>query len=215
MYSVGPRGAARADGHVCVCHLRVRMSRRHALLPSPSTCILFSPQRKSGQAGRKSTGGSWQPRWGSGSRGRARHRTPAPRGRCDPGGCPPPVPLPLQSRSPQPGGTHHQMASHPGELRAGEHRGTSEGCGAREVTQAGEDPKSRHCPSQVDFPQPSTLPSTQLLSSQHCMAIKVINAGAVRLPAPCMATRICREEHCCDEGKDNRLIVMLSLRLGR
>lgn len=132
-YAVGPRGAARADGHVCVCHLRVRMSQRHAPLPSPSACILFSPRRKSGQAGRKSAGGSQQPRRGSGSRGRACCCTPAPPGRCDPGGCPLPVPLPPQSRTLPARGTHHQMASSPGEQRSGEHGGTNEGCGAQEV----------------------------------------------------------------------------------
>ena len=191
------------------------MSRRHAPLPSPSTCILFSPRRKSGQAGRKSAGGSRQPRQGSGSGGRACCCTPALRGRCDPRGCPLPVPPLPQSGSRWPGGTCHQTASSPGEQHSGERGDASGGCRAREVARAGEDPKSKQCPSQLDVPRPSILPPTQLISSQRCTAIKVINAGAVSSPAPCMATRICRKEHCCDEGKDNRLIIVSSLKLGR
>lgn len=48
-------------------------------------------------------------------------------------------------------------------------------------------------PARWTFLHTSTLPSSQLVSCQHCMAIKVINAGGARSPAPCMATRICRK----------------------
>lgn len=191
---MGPRGAAHADGHVCICHLHVRMSWRHAPLPSPSACILFFLQRKSGQAGRKSTGGVPAAAAGLGQRrqGTLLHTCPTRQVR--------PPGLPGAARAPATAEQEPLARGDPPSdsfiLRGaavGERGDTSEGCGAWEVTWAGEDPKSKHCPSQVDFPRPGISPSTQLISSQHCTAIKVINAGAVRSPAPCVAARICRK----------------------
>lgn len=151
----GTQGAPRADGHVCVCHLRVRMSRRHAPLPSPSACILFSPRRKSGQAGRKSTGGSRQPRRDSGSRGSVCCSTPAPQGRCGPGGCVLPVALPPRSCSPQPGNTHPSTASSPGKQCLGSL--------SIPVRTVGRD-TGRKSPKEQALPQPGELSSTQYLA---------------------------------------------------
>ena len=182
--------------------------------PLPPLVSCFPREGNLGKRGGRAPGVPAAVRGLSG-RGRAHCSPPAWRGRCHPQGCPLPVPPSPPSNSPWPGGGDHQAAASPGEQRAGDCGDTNEGCGVWETTWAGEDPKSKHCPSQMDFPQPSILPSTQLISSQHCMAIKMINADAIRLPAPCMATRTCRKEHCCDEGTDSRLIIMSSLRLGR
>ena len=118
------------DRHVCVCPLRVRMSRRHAPLPTPSARILFSLWRKSGQAGRKSSGG---PSHGgrAGECRRAPGHTPAPPGRCHPcsAHCP-------DTTAPS------TLWLHPHALHARRCGDTIGGRGTWEMTQTGESPKS-------------------------------------------------------------------------
>lgn len=117
----------------------------HSAPPRPRLVSCFPCEGNLGKGGGKAPGGPGAVE----GLGQQRQNTlphTCPKGRCHPGAAPAPAEQepPAQGHSPPDGFT-------PGELQSGEPGDTSEGRRAWEVAQA-EDPKSRHCPSQVDFP---------------------------------------------------------------
>lgn len=173
----GTQGCCRGDGHVCVCHLPVRMSWRLTLLPPAPSLYPVFPAKEIWARGAEKHRGVPEPWRGWGSRGRTHYHTPAPKAGATRG-----LPLPLQSRSPQPRDTHHQMASPQESCGQGSLgtlvRAAGHGRWHRQKTQR------VHCPSQVDFPpcqylafQPANfLPTLHGHKSDKCWCSEVTSS---------------------------------------